>query len=101
MMASTSHALGGEEFGEEVEMESATQQLEHDASLARAARHLPFSSDELLPLHNVARILAQHIPRTLKVAKASKVFSQQALSEFMAFVITESAANILLIQDWL
>ena len=91
MMASTSHALGGEEFGEEVEMESATQQLEHDASLARAARHLPFSSDELLPLHNVARILAQHIPRTLKVAKASKVFSQQALSEFMAFVITESA----------
>ena len=52
---------------------------------------MPFESHEVLPTLNVARVLAEQIPRSAKVAKDSKKYAQQAISEFMAFVITEAA----------
>ena len=52
---------------------------------------MPFESHEVLPTLNVARVLAEQIPCSAKVAKDSKKYAQQAISEFMAFVITEAA----------
>ena len=55
------------------------------------AHLMPFQGDGLLPLNNVAKIIAANIPNGAKVARDSKLHVQQAISEFMAFLITEAA----------
>ncbi|KAL1507491.1 hypothetical protein AB1Y20_008327 [Prymnesium parvum] len=46
--------------------------------------------DRLLPLANIAQIMAEHSRSGAKVSKGAKLFMQEVVSEFIAFVTSEA-----------
>ena len=46
--------------------------------------------DRLLPTANVAKIMAEHLPKNAKVARESKKLMQELVTEFLCFVTSEA-----------
>jgi nuclear transcription Y subunit beta len=46
-------------------------------------------TDHLFPIANVARIMKDSLPPSAKIAKNAKELTQEAVSEFTAFVTSE------------
>ena len=47
--------------------------------------------DRLLPMANVARVMAAELPADAKIAKEAKVLMQELMSEFICFVTAEAS----------
>ena len=46
--------------------------------------------DRLLPMANVARLMACHLPKDAKIARDAKVLMQEMVSEFICFMTAEA-----------
>ena len=46
--------------------------------------------DRLLPMANVARLMACHLPKDAKIARDAKVLMQEMVSEFICFITAEA-----------
>jgi len=49
--------------------------------------------DRLLPVANIARIMVQELPEGTKISRDAKAIMQEAVSEFICFVVSEVADN--------